>query len=299
MYDVGFLTAAYKNNLYVVQALNLVFSLRVHNNSIPVSIVTDDITRKWIFQNKVEHWFDKIIIGDNSKLKQFQGKLYSAELTPYMNTIYFDSDCLIIKDPKILIKELFTEYFTVPSSYLYPSDTYYSIDMKEWLNAVNLVRLPVFNAGVFGFRKEGIKIIRDAISIIENPYEYRLPKSEGGYNEQVAIGIAMEKNRISGIDENKDLHFSFYNADDVLELDLSMQFCKFMKDGIIRNPVVFHYTPLYHAGYYFSESRNVLLKQLKWLNNQFVDRFYNPLENPNFKQWLSLYRQFRFIKDSR
>ncbi|MBI3232746.1 MAG: hypothetical protein HYZ42_01680, partial [Bacteroidetes bacterium] len=117
-------------------------------------------------------------------------------------------------------------------------------------------------------------------------------------NEQVALGIAMAQNQLNPIPFKHDYHFSFFNANSPLELDLQKSLCSFTKEHIKRHPYIFHYTPLYHAGFYYSQSRKLLMSEINKLRSQFN---LPPTEffKPTLRDQLALLRKGRLFKDKR
>jgi len=293
----GYVTAAYGHKVYLEQALCLLLSYRFQKDETPFTLVTDEVLAKLCSELNYNKWFDKIIILGNNQLHHFEGKLHAALQTPYSDTIYFDSDCLLIKEPETLWKELSLSSFCVPGG-IYTGGSYANINMTEWLKHNQIAYLPVFNAGVFRFNNEGKKIVSEALSIIHEHETYRLPSADGGLNEQVALGIAMAKNSIMPLSYYNDLHFSFFNARSILKLDLYNKICKFKKERTWREPFIFHYTPLYKAGYYYSRSRKILERELNKLRSHFGIQkieFFKPV----LRDKLALIKRGRFLIDGR
>jgi hypothetical protein len=293
----GYLTAAYSHEVYLEQAITMLLSFRSKNDLTPFSIVVDEENYKRILVRNYKEWFDQIIILDQSKLYDFIGKLYSALQTPYTDTIYFDSDCLLIKSADLLNRELSIYNFCVPGADVYDGE-YAGIQMKEWLAYNQLKYIPIFNAGVFRFNENGKPIIEEALAMMHEPEKYHLPAADGGLNEQVALGIAMAKHDIHPIAFAHDLHFSFYNANTPLQLDIAQSICNFTKEQIPRSPFIFHYTPLYHAGFYYSASRRLLMKEINKLRGHFgiaATEFFKP----TLRDKLALLRRGKLWRDVR
>lgn len=297
MANRGYVTAAYGHKVYLEQALCLLLSYRFHQDENPFTLVTDEVLAKLCRELKYDTYFDKIIILGNDKLHHFEGKLHAALQTPYDDTIYFDSDCLLIKEPDTLWKELSLSDFCVPGG-IYTGGTYAHINMTEWLKHNHISYLPVFNAGVFRYNHEGKKIVEAALDIMKHHEQYKLPQADGGLNEQVALGIAMSQRKVMPLSYYNDLHFSFFNAQSVLRLDIYKKICRFKKERTWREPFIFHYTPLYKAGYYYSNSRKVLEREINKLRKHYgiekVEFF-----KPTLRDKMALLKRGRFLIDGR
>lgn len=295
--DKGFLTAAYKNIIYAEQAVNLVLSARAKGLTYPFALVTDQVCYHYLKKQNYLSFFDEVIMGPENHLYQFIGKLHSAIRTPFADTIYFDADCLFIRHGERLFDALSQYDFCVPGANMTKGE-YYHMDISAWLQKIGIKYIPIFNAGVFRYNEAGKKIIYEALEYMQTPETYHIPSAEGGMNEQIALGIAMSKSGLHPIHFNEDYHFSFFNAKGPLTLDLNKGICKFNKEGIERNPWIFHYTPLYHAGFYYSKSRKLLDAEIFKLRQNF-QLPAPPVMKPNIRIFLSLLRQGKIFHDIR
>ncbi len=293
----GYLTAAYTNPLYLEQVVTLVLSFRLKGDETPFSLVTDEKLNKLLHVKGYEKWFDKVSILGSDKLYQFIGKLHSALQSPYEDTTYFDSDCLLVRRHSTINLGLDTIPFCVAGESVLEG-MYAGFDLKPWLAHNHIDYIPIFNAGVFRFVGEGKKIVEQALAIMHQAEKYKLPKADGGLNEQVALGIAMAQNALQPQRTDKDIHYSFFNANSQLSLDLFDGQCRFQKEGVWREPLIFHYTPLFQAGYYYSQSRKVLMQEVNKLRQHFgLDG--TEFLKPSLRDKLALLRRGRYPFDSR
>ncbi len=305
----GYLTAAYTHPVYLEQAVTLVLSFRLKGDETPFSLVTDEKLYTLLLEKGYEKWFDKVIVLGSEKLYQFIGKLHSALQSPYDDTTYFDSDCLLVKQPQTINSELGTKNFCVTGDSR-TSGRYAGFDLKPWLAHNHIDYISIFNAGVFRFDASpifigagslsmtGRTIVEQALGIMQQAEKYKLPKADGGLNEQVALGIAMAQNGLQPLQTDVDIHYSFYNANSQLSLDLFAGQCRFQKEGIWREPLILHYTPLFQAGYYYSQSRKILMREVNKLRQHFG---LPPTEffKPSLRDKLALLRRGRFPFDNR
>lgn len=280
----GLLTAAYGNAFYAEQAVTLACSYRFKGGKLPITLVCDEAIHDYLTSQRLNRFFDALIIKPSAELQQFRGKLIAALASPYERTYYFDADCLIVREPAQIEEELSVTDFCVPGG-IYTRGRYLNIDIKPWLERRGITSIGIFNAGLFSFNTKGKAILEEALRIMDEPEKNELPRADGGYNEQVALGIAMSKAGIFPLYFYSDIQFSFFDAKSRLELDIHQGKCRFIKGKTWREPLVFHYTPLFTASHFAWPSRRILLNQINNLRKEFG---LHPLTFPEpvwWKRW--------------
>lgn len=250
----GLVTAAYGHPVYLDQAVSLRLSFLESGCPLPFSLVCGNELKNGLTP-EILALFDQCIVVEDSRLSQFQGKLISALKSPYQETIYFDSDCWMSGAWEPWISFWFEQSFTV-AGHLQTEGDFAGIQVSDWLKIHHITAMPLFNAGIFAFNEDGRQILIDALHFMEEPEKNKIPKNDGGYNEQVALGIAMAKSGILPLQSEKDIHFSFHGAGVPLRIFDGQ--IRFEKNGIWRSPPLFHYTPLFRGEYTFSVSRKTL-----------------------------------------
>jgi hypothetical protein len=264
----GILTAAYGHSLYAEQAVTLACSYKSKGGKLPMALVCDEAVHDYLEKNQLSRFFDALILKSAHDLRQFRGKLVAALASPYERTYYFDADCLLVGHPDQVEEELAVTDFCVPGG-IYTRGNYLNIDIKPWLQRRGISSIGIFNAGLFSFNQRGRAILEEALRLMDEPEKNELPLADGGYNEQVALGVAMAKAGIFPLYFYSDIQFSFFDAASRLELDLHRGICRFIKGKTWREPLVFHYTPLFTASHFAWPSRRILLHQIDRLRKEF------------------------------
>lgn len=290
----GILTAAYSHSTYLDQAVSLRISFLNAGISLPFSLVTNQ-TLYPTLKPIEKQFFDHILIKPDATLYDFRGKLTSALDSPYTETLYLDSDCLLLHHAEKFISLWFDHDFSV-TGHQVTEGIIGTSQIKEILNIHNIKALPLFNAGVFGFNEQGRKIIENANQLMDNPVKHGIPKNDGGYNEQVALGIAMALKGIKPLVTKGDFHYSLHDAGTPLLLAENKIF--FEKGGIWRCPMLLHYTPVFREAYAFSQSRQILNRLINPLRKKYG---LNPQRHfiPSIRDLLALGIRGRFPSDPR
>jgi hypothetical protein len=204
---VGFLTMAFGAPRYLRLAENLALSLRLHMPNVPIAIVTD-----------VEgplSLFDDIIRLDKSRGTGLQQKVFIDSYSPFHDTCFIDSDCIVTRPFWLELAEISKYSFATTSANYYTNpgghdlsdrvlvavddDEVFShfFDFKKALTTLKIKKFPMFNGGLYYFTRDdksaqvfeyakgilgqwrslGIKPFRD---VADEP------------NDEIIFGLAME-----------------------------------------------------------------------------------------------------------
>ncbi|MEM6584694.1 MAG: hypothetical protein AAF692_02965, partial [Pseudomonadota bacterium] len=88
--QVGFITMAFGDQRYVEQAVNLALSVKRHMPHQKIALITDREERVAPFDEQVR-MEDAAVAGTVLKRKMY-------EYSPYEETLFIDSDCLVTRD---------------------------------------------------------------------------------------------------------------------------------------------------------------------------------------------------------
>lgn len=163
----GFLTLATGKDLYYILAHNLLLSYRYHTKkSTPFAILCDR-------ENEWTADFDQVILIDNPSYS-YMDKIRIMDLSPYEETIFLESDCLIYRD----LDELWSIFKDSPDLGLlgrtYPKDS-----KKGWWKDENLGALRekvdykvICQGGLYYIRNKGkdLPAIQKTIEFIKEQY---------------------------------------------------------------------------------------------------------------------------------
>jgi len=184
---IGFLTMAFGAPRYLRQAENLALSLRLHMPNVPLAIVTD-----------VEgplSLFDKIIRLDKSRGMGVVQKVFMDSYSPFHDTLFIDSDCIVTCPFWGELEEIMRYSFTVVGVTYHPDDKVKFIDLKNTLIALKIDRFPGFNGGIYYFTRDATsgKVFEYARGILGRwqSLGLRLLDSSGP-NDEAIFGLAIE-----------------------------------------------------------------------------------------------------------
>lgn len=148
LHQFGLLTMAFHREKYLHQAVALARSVRLHNPHLPIAIVTN------LESDLLNANFDQIIQYRDDYGDIFEQKLYLYDYSPFQETLYIDSDCLMYGSLESTIKYLSQHSFWMPG-YNNSEDfnPYWGVEAADWCQRLGVATVPRFNAGVFYFAK--------------------------------------------------------------------------------------------------------------------------------------------------
>lgn len=142
----GVLTFAVGAKRYIDQAVNLARSVRLHNPGLPVALVTD--SRSEALAQEFAH----ILPLQPDLGAPLRQKLYSINYSPFDETLFIDSDCLVFGSLDGVFAKLEFADFNMAVAQL-SHGTWHSADLSKWAERLGTATVPVGNAGCFFFRR--------------------------------------------------------------------------------------------------------------------------------------------------
>ncbi|MDR2112591.1 MAG: hypothetical protein LBQ62_05770 [Candidatus Accumulibacter sp.] len=167
----GYLTLATGSRLYLEIALNLALSLKLNDPARPLCLVTDagmDIPDTY------RPFFDRIVIL--SPRPGFHGcldKLRTNEVSPYDETMFIDSDCLLIKNDMDRHWTKFSGNGFMIAGGKQTQGHWYNFSISDAIEKLDIPYMVQMNSGVFYFRKgaEADLFFRTALELVEQHKE--------------------------------------------------------------------------------------------------------------------------------
>jgi hypothetical protein len=168
--NIGILTMAWGHKKYIRQAENLAISLKINSPQYKIALVTDNISIK-------SHFFDFLIPLDKSFGEGVIQKLYFDKYSPFQETLFIDSDCIVCRSIDEEVSKIRKYNFSPVCERYLGLDGYdsYINDIKIPINALKVSTIPKFNGGVYFFKKNS-----SAALIFENARELLKRKHELG-----------------------------------------------------------------------------------------------------------------------
>lgn len=147
----GYLTLATGDRQYFDAAANLALSVRLNDAKRPISLVCDDAAK---LTPEEKELFDRIIVALPGTLGiGCAGKLDVPDFLPYQETMFLDSDCLILKkDMDRHWEKLAGQCFNVAGN-VETSGAWYTFDIADVCEKLGLPYMVYMNSGVMYFRK--------------------------------------------------------------------------------------------------------------------------------------------------
>lgn len=149
----GYLTLATGDPKFFDAAVNLAISIRLNDAKRPISLLCDDVSK---LSEGEKALFDRIIVAVPGTLGVgCAGKLDLPSYLPYHETMFLDSDCLVMKqDMDFHWNKLSTQCFNVTGGIL-KKGLWYNFDVADVCEALFLPYMVRMNSGAMYFKKGG------------------------------------------------------------------------------------------------------------------------------------------------
>ncbi|MDB4028790.1 hypothetical protein N9459_06350 [Flavobacteriaceae bacterium] len=235
----GFMTIAFGKERYIDMALSLGRSLKLNSPNIKRAVVTDSKSVA------LKNFYDFIIPLNHDYGKNVEQKLHIDKYSPFEETLFIDSDCLVFRDLEFAF-DLFkgSKAIAIGTEFFFPNDTCVFADIKEVTQNLGIIKIPRFNGGIYYVSKSSIQqnILITARSFISNYkeqgfYSFR----EQGPADELLIGAAIELLGHGNISDNGLLMRTPIGIVGDLGVDVFKGYSKFNKSGHIVEPAIVHF----------------------------------------------------------
>ncbi len=237
--QVGFITMAYGGQRYLDQAISLARSVKRHMPQQKIALVTDR-------DERIEPFDEQIRMEDFSAAGTvLKRKMY--EYTPFEETMFIDSDCLVTRDCSEQVEQIRRwDFSPVVNTYLVAGDKdLWLEDVGEAVRKVAGANFPKFNGGVYFFRKSEVaaKVFAGGEEMLERQDELGiLDFDKAGPGEETLLGLAMSKLGIADLyDDHGKLMRTPLNATGPIHLDIMAGECHFEKNHKRVDPAIVHF----------------------------------------------------------
>jgi hypothetical protein len=182
---------------YLRQAENLALSLRLHMPNVPLAIVTD--------AEGPLSLFDEVIRLDKSRGMGLVQKVFMDSYSPFGQTLFIDSDCIVTRPFWGELEEIMRYSFTVVGVTYHPDDKKNFIDLGNTLLSLKIDRFPGFNGGIYYFTRDATseKVFEYARDILGRWRSLGLRAFDSsGPNDEAVFGLAMEMAGAAACDDH-------------------------------------------------------------------------------------------------
>lgn len=234
----GILTMAFGSERYIKMAKTLALSLRLTNPDIPRAIVTDSK-----YFPEFEQLYDQLIPINPELGSGLSQKLHLFHYSPYNNTLFIDSDCIVIRNIQHVFALFSNTSFSNTGEIIQSGE--WSMDVTSTLKKMGLNSLSKWNGGTYFFKKDELakSIFEDAIKIRDNYHELGIEAfARGGINEEPVLSLAAALHGVFAVnDENKTAMFTPLNMEGKFHIDSLSGECRFKKNGKWVSPSIVHF----------------------------------------------------------
>lgn len=245
----GIITMAFGAQRYLDQAMALARSVRRHMPGHPICLVTDKPLETPLF--------DDVVIMDPIGVPGTVLKTLIYDYSPYDETLFIDSDCILVRDVSDHIERMRAWEFTpVCNSYLEDGDSdLWLEDVGAALRRAGGTRFPKFNGGVYFFRKSAHarEVFERARDLLEVRADYGvLDFDAAGPGEETLIGLALVQMGAGPLyDDDFGLMRTPLNSEGAIIVDPLRGRSRMRKNGRQMSPAIMHFCGAYahHPSY--------------------------------------------------
>lgn len=189
---VGFLTLAFGRPFYREMASALVRSARKRGLTLPFAVVTDSRDKAFLRQ------FDVVVPYRKELGRGVVQKLHLDAYAPFDKTIFVDADCLFFRSADEVAAGYSSRdgFVMRGTGYVTHGMPYYAVcDTDAFLDALHIVRLPLFNSGLFSFDRSArsTRVFDTARALYADRAKYCFKEfKEAPLNDEPTLAAAME-----------------------------------------------------------------------------------------------------------
>jgi len=181
----GYITLATGSQLYFDAAVNLALSVRLNDQTRPISLLCDDASK---LAPEFREYFDQLIeLPAHPTYNGCGDKIRMPLFSPYEETIFIDSDCYIGKpDMDRHWQKMSAGFFGMPGGKI-TSGSWYGKTIEAMMAAESVPYIVQMNSGVFYFkRSEALEqLVEQAMKIAEAEFS-EIQIGHRGVTEQLA-----------------------------------------------------------------------------------------------------------------
>lgn len=249
----GVITLAFGKQRYVDMGKSLGRSLMLNAPNLPRAVVTnsDDPELKELFTHVIPYQPD---FGSNVRQK-----LHLDLYSPFEETLFIDSDCLVLNDLDSFWKAFSGQYFGVPGwRELRKGSTDPYLDVAFILDHFGIEALPKFNGGTYYFRhcKRATHFFDRARELLADSENLRFVQfRQDGPADEAILSVAMALEKLSATSMGTGGMWTPISSRGPLKLDVQHRFCSFEKEGQTVYPDIIHFAGEYASCFaYYRES---------------------------------------------
>jgi hypothetical protein len=249
----GVITLAYGPPRFIEQARSLAHSLQVQAPHLPRTLVTDSL------DPSIRKLFTEVIAYRPELGSGVRQKVFLDHYSPYDETLFIDSDCLVLGNLDSFWAAFAGQSFGVPGyRYLKRGEEDPYLDVDHALNTLKVLKLPKFNGGTYYFTRSAqtTDFFKTARNILDNFSFFRLSEfRRNGPADEAIYSLAMAVHDIPLTSMGSGGMWTPCGYTGTLRLDALAGTCSFLKEGMMLSPEVVHFPGEYAYAYAYARER--------------------------------------------
>lgn len=255
----GILTLAYGAKRYVNMAKVLARSLTLFNNDIPRALVTDST------DPELKELYDILVPLNPTFGTGVRQKLYLDYYSPFEETLFIDSDCIVVRP----ISELWSFFSEVPFGVAGTEirEGKWFMDVRAVLDRFGLEVMPKFNGGLYYFdRSDTAKSVFDTARSLADQYsEIGIDTFRGnGPNDESVYALSLGLHKIASVRDNGSYLHVPRPIQGPLVIDALNGVCTFNKLGHQYSPAIVHFISSEADRYPYRREAFKLMMVTRW-----------------------------------
>lgn len=275
----GVLTLAFGSDRYVRMATNLALSIKRNWPDTPIAIVTDRV------RADVDFAFDYVIPLDITVGRTLEQKLNLHRYSPFKETLYIDSDCLVVRDMSAVWLTFSGRDFATIGS-MKAEGRWFGGDLAEVCANFGLPGgIAKFNGGLMYWRRgsKSAAVFETAQSLVPKYSGLGFESFRAGLAlaDEPLIGLAMALHGQEAVDDGGQLMWTPVDICGRMQIDVLHQICRFNKAGRTVTPACPHFCgPHAKFGYYRREQRKLRVAGNSGAGANLVSPVLNAIYSP-------------------
>ena len=232
----GIVTLAHGHRRYIGMAKTLGRTLRLHCDHIPRAVITDadDPELDRLYHIRIPF---RPELGTG-----MEQKLSLDRYSPFEQTLFIDSDCLVVRD----IDTLWALFSDVPVGVIGSPmcDGYWFGDVAKICAHFHVASIPRFNSGLLYFdaSDQAAALFASAREIMARYEELGFtPMLRGSRNDEPVLAFALAIHGVPGIQDGGVGMRTPIGLRGPLAIDVLRGYCRFNKDGALVEPAIAHF----------------------------------------------------------
>jgi hypothetical protein len=239
----GVLTLAFGKPRFIEQVKSLGRSLHLHAPRTHTAVVTDSK------DPELRELFTQVIPYRPEFGSSVRQKLHLNLYTPFEETLFIDSDCLVLGDLERFWKAFAGQTFGVPGfEYIQKGESDPYLDVDFALEHFGLDRLPKFNGGTYYFdnSERSAHFFSTARELLANWKELRFAEfRRDGPADEPIVSVAMAIHGLGPTSMGASGMYTPTAYSGPLNLDVVKGTCSFKKKGRMVTPEIIHFAGEY------------------------------------------------------